>query len=585
MTAPTNNNVPSNSVQDRLYNAEKFDEFMNSDNPNYTDRKGVSRWTLNGIRQTIQNWMGSLSTPSGANNIGLSNGGYVQNAIQYLTPQMFGGVGSLTVDNTEAVLACISKAKELGLAVDLCGGPWRVNETLDFTGIWLVKSDVSGRIVLNPTTFIPKHAARYAVTFGNPDTAAMADRHSNTTIIGTVFVASDNRTTALNGLFIKGALISADSFRVRNFNGKGIYLGAVWDSTFKSLSVEDCGNLTDYAFSIAAFGDTSNCLNIGRIQVEKARHKQFAINCIRSEIHTMHCEQLYVLSLDDGTTGLPSGLPYLNFSFLLSNCTLGQVFMDTAANTTEGTVTTVASGTMNLYASTVNAASMSAQVCTTYGAYSTLSGCFFNGYYNRTSSFKYSGCRFTNPSSPVTVAVTTGTFIECEIDTFSPYYATGIKLIRCTINNDLAVTSTPCNGVEFDKCIFMKDIRSTTTPTTDHAVTLNECTVRGSLIGAYQSKINVNGGYISTIALASRAYAKLVNVRAGSFDYTGDVGFITQGCNFTTVTKWNFPQFGSFGLGERTQRMDAMATGAVAEYINTVNQGVSFKALTTYSGT
>lgn len=30
--------------------------------------------------------------------------------------------------------------------------------------------------------------------------------------------------------------------------------------------------------------------------------------------------------------------------------------------------------------------------------------------------------------------------------------------------------------------------------------------------------------------------------------------------------------------------MDAMATGAVAEYINTVNQGASFKALTTYSG-
>ncbi|WNY41170.1 hypothetical protein [Klebsiella phage YC1] len=38
-------------------------------------------------------------------------------------------------------------------------------------------------------------------------------------------------------------------------------------------------------------------------------------------------------------------------------------------------------------------------------------------------------------------------------------------------------------------------------------------------------------------------------------------------------------------MGERTQRMDAMGAGAVAEYINTVNQGVSFKALTTYSGT
>ena len=74
-------------------------------------------------------------------------------------------------------------------------------------------------------------------------------------------------------------------------------------------------------------------------------------------------------------------------------------------------------------------------------------------------------------------------------------------------------------------------------------------------------------------------------MKAGSFDYTGDVGFVTQGCNFTTVTKWSFPQFGPFGLGERTQRMDAMSAGAVTEYINTVNQGASFKALTTYSRT
>lgn len=73
MTAPTNNNVPSNSVQDRLYNAEKFDEFMNSDNPNYTDRKGNSRWTLNGIRIAISNWMTSLGTSVGSAYIGKGN--------------------------------------------------------------------------------------------------------------------------------------------------------------------------------------------------------------------------------------------------------------------------------------------------------------------------------------------------------------------------------------------------------------------------------------------------------------------------------------------------------------------------------
>lgn len=70
MTTPTNNNVPSNSVQDRLFNAEKFDEFINSNNTSFTDRLGISRTTLNGIRQNVSNWMTSFSTENGAENVG-----------------------------------------------------------------------------------------------------------------------------------------------------------------------------------------------------------------------------------------------------------------------------------------------------------------------------------------------------------------------------------------------------------------------------------------------------------------------------------------------------------------------------------
>lgn len=73
MTTPTNNDIPSSSVQDRLYNAEKFDEFMNSSNTNFTDRKGVSRWTLSGIRTVISNWMTSLSSNAGGNTIKVDN--------------------------------------------------------------------------------------------------------------------------------------------------------------------------------------------------------------------------------------------------------------------------------------------------------------------------------------------------------------------------------------------------------------------------------------------------------------------------------------------------------------------------------
>ncbi|WPH68640.1 hypothetical protein [Stenotrophomonas phage BUCTxx100] len=120
MTTPTNNDIPSNSVQDRLFNAEKFDEFMNSDNTNYLDRKGNSRWTLSGIRSAIQNWMTVFSSSDGASGIGLSQSGSVQDGIKYVTPQMFGAKGNFNStdltgdDDTAAFQAAIDKAISLG---------------------------------------------------------------------------------------------------------------------------------------------------------------------------------------------------------------------------------------------------------------------------------------------------------------------------------------------------------------------------------------------------------------------------------------------------------------------------------------
>lgn len=99
MTAPTNNPIPSNSVQDRLYNAEKFDEFMNSDNSNYTDRKGKSRWTLSGIRQAVQNWM-DLGIPL----VALEQGGTAQDVLTEIPAAKFGVTG----DGVACGAACVT---------------------------------------------------------------------------------------------------------------------------------------------------------------------------------------------------------------------------------------------------------------------------------------------------------------------------------------------------------------------------------------------------------------------------------------------------------------------------------------------
>jgi len=51
MTKPTKNEVPSNSVNDLLFNSEKFDEVINSDSLTYIDRKDNVRLTMKGFEE------------------------------------------------------------------------------------------------------------------------------------------------------------------------------------------------------------------------------------------------------------------------------------------------------------------------------------------------------------------------------------------------------------------------------------------------------------------------------------------------------------------------------------------------------
>lgn len=52
-TTPTNNPVPSNDLNDFRYNCEKVDEIVNSDSEKYTDRLGVERYTIDGVRKNL----------------------------------------------------------------------------------------------------------------------------------------------------------------------------------------------------------------------------------------------------------------------------------------------------------------------------------------------------------------------------------------------------------------------------------------------------------------------------------------------------------------------------------------------------
>lgn len=52
-TTPTNKPIPSNDLNDFRFNCEKVDDIVNSDSEKYTDRFGVERYTIDGVRKNL----------------------------------------------------------------------------------------------------------------------------------------------------------------------------------------------------------------------------------------------------------------------------------------------------------------------------------------------------------------------------------------------------------------------------------------------------------------------------------------------------------------------------------------------------
>lgn len=104
-----------------------------------------------------------------------------------------------------------------------------------------------------------------------------------------------NGNTVNGILWQNPLLIHGNSVRVYNCNGFGVKINKVWDSVFETISVEKCGNATEYAFSMNDDGDTCNTTHILRLQVEQAKTKAIFISpntlsCVIDNIHSERAE-------------------------------------------------------------------------------------------------------------------------------------------------------------------------------------------------------------------------------------------------------------------------------------------------------
>ena len=488
---------------------------------------------------------------------------------EQLLPVDFGCTPGGTKDCTQHMRAYLKASANKTVVFQ--NGPWRVSGTLDFTLIKRIMADDSGRFKINPKNF----DGDYALIMGDPTDKPNSGRSSRLVIDGDLVVDCDSRDTELNGVYIKGQWFVGGHIRVSGFNGTGINMDSVWDSTFERLSVERCGNLKKWALEIGSSGDTFNATHINSIQCEQAYHRGIFINNnVRNVFDNIHAERLIVLTEDDGTTGLASGLKYQNHSIIIGNSTINQVFMDAALDdSTTGQkpgVTTKLSvniGTDRAEIRNFNAASA---VCSTsYGTKSVFSSCRFGSWY------------IAAPASHMTLAepeIDDLLMVERDVTIINPtvekldfrYNAQNVKIIKGELK-DISLTSNILGNITFYDTKITGKVNGTKVASNGYMpVTFNNCIFTGTFAGAYQSTAIVNGGHIATAALVSGASVQFYNVTFDSFSCTGNISFISRGCQAKTVSGWKNPNhtYPVYPAGTVNERIGKAGSGNGILYVN-----------------
>lgn len=205
----------------------------------------------------------------------------------------YGVVGDGVTDDTSAITVAIAAATASSSSLDFGSACCKISSALVFTcGVRFASPSygdaAAGQVGLGYPGFYPTGSGYTAVTF-QCGIAGVSTPIENVTVIGNL----SSRPT-INGILIdNGQRLHARNLLATGLSGFGVKVSMTWDSVFDNISVNKCGNASEYAVAVVdGDGSTNECV-FNRIQSEQGQEKSVFVsaNTYNCTFNVIHAEQ------------------------------------------------------------------------------------------------------------------------------------------------------------------------------------------------------------------------------------------------------------------------------------------------------